>query len=352
MAQTAQEGRQVAADRLGDRKRQPGPCAIWQRIARSRLVRGGWLSRLARLVVTLFIVSVLTFFLINLLPGDPAVQILGPNNVTADGLRELREEMGLDEPVIVRYGTWLAGAVTGDLGQSFQSQQDVAAAIGQALPVTAELAIVTILIALAISIPLAMLAALRPGGWADSWITGGVLVGQAIPAFVTGLMFILVFAVWLGILPASGWVPITEGIGGNLRHIFLPGLCLALIEVTGYTRVLRSDMVTTLEQDYIALARSKGLTGGRVLFRHALRPSTLPLVTLVGVNVAGLLGGAIVVENVFALPGIGRLLISAIHERDYIMVQGIVLFVTVVYVVINALVDLFYRVLDPRIGRQ
>jgi len=307
------------------------------------------LRKLPWLVGTLFAVSVLTFMLVSLLPGDPAVQILGTQGVSPEAIQQLREEMGLDRPLPVRYLDWVSSALTGDLGRSPLTGQSVMDAIMTRLPVTLQLGGMAILIALVFAIPLAMLSAYYQGGVLDRIITGSSFTLMSIPAFMMAIFLILIFAVLLGWLPATGWVQFGVDPVANLRSALLPALSLAMVELALYTRLLRSDLIGTLQQDYITLARAKGVSTTRILTGHALRPSSFSLMTVVGLQLGGVISGAIIIEEIFALPGVGRLLYQSILQRDFLMVQGIVLFIATAYVLINFLVDLCYSLLDPRV---
>ena len=305
-----------------------------------------------RLVATLLVVSFLTFLLVNLLPGD-AINALIPIEAQQDQeyVAQVRAEWGLDDPMLVRYGKWLGDAVRGDLGDSIVTSRAVSSEIVHRIPVTGELMIVTVIFSVLLAVPLGVMSAYREGSRLDQIISGGAQFALSVPGFVAGLLFIYVFAMKLGWFPATGWTRISNSISGNLMTVTLPALSLSVIEVAVYTRVVRSDLVTTLKEDYILSARSKGLKDGFILFRHALRPSSLTLITVVGLNIGLLLGGTVVVEFLFALPGLGKRLLDAIFQRDFMMVQGITVFVAMVYVVVNTLVDLVYLVFDPRIRK-
>jgi|TARA_Y100000310_G_scaffold345135_1_gene462096 peptide/nickel transport system permease protein len=309
-------------------------------------------TRLVRLVATLLAVSFLTFLLVNLLPGD-AINALIPIEAQQDQeyVAQVRAEWGLDDPMLVRYGKWLGDAVRGDLGDSIVTSRAVSSEIAHRIPVTGELMIVTVIFSVLLAVPLGVMSAYREGSRLDQFISGGAQFALSVPGFVAGLLFIYVFAMKLGWFPATGWTRISNSISGNLMTVTLPALSLSVIEVAVYTRVVRSDLVTTLKEDYILSARSKGLKDGFILFRHALRPSSLTLITVVGLNIGLLLGGTVVVEFLFALPGLGKRLLDAIFQRDFMMVQGITVFVAMVYVVVNTLVDLVYLVVDPRIRK-
>ncbi len=307
------------------------------------------LGRIPQLILTLLAVSFLTFMLLSLIPGDPVLSILGTDNITEEMIQQKREELGLNDPLPVRYASWLGDAVRGDFGRSQRTQQPVMDAIKERLPVTVEIGLLALTGALLITIPLGSYTAFRANGIADRVTTTVSFALRSVPGFVLALLMIYIFAVWLRLLPATGWTRLTVDPVRNLRSALMPALVLGLAEVTAYTRVLRSDMIATLQQDFIIMAKAKGLPNWRILFKHALRPSMFSLMTVVGLNIAALVGGALIVETIFALPGIGRLLVDSIYQRDLVMVQGVVLFIASSYVIVNFLVDTLYTVLDPRI---
>jgi peptide/nickel transport system permease protein len=304
--------------------------------------------RLLYLVPVLVAVSLLTFLIASLLPGDLAYVILG-DQATPDKVAALRHDMGLDQPIWWRYLSWLSHVLQGDFGRSFRTGQTVLQAVAERLPVSIELMLLAELAALAIGIPLAIACAVRSGSAFDRFMTGSAFGMLSVPAFLSAILLIYLFAVELRWLPATGYVAFAEDPIGNLRCFVLPALTLALGEWPVLMRVLRSDMIATLQEDYIAMARAKGLKPSRILLVHALKPSSLTLVTVTGINIGRLIGGTVIVESIFALPGIGRLLLGAIFTRDLVILQGTVLFVALGYVLINFIVDLLYAVLDPRI---
>jgi peptide/nickel transport system permease protein len=308
------------------------------------------LRRLPSLLATLFAVSLLTFLMTSLLPGDPALQILGAENATPEAIKAVRTDLGLDDPLPVRYLHWIGDALTGDFGRSYRTNEPVSSAIAERLPVTAEIGILAIVIALAIAIPVGMLSAYRAGTRTDKLISSTSFGLLAVPNFMVAILLILVFAVWLGVLPATGWVNFTDNPVQNLRSALLPALSLAVAEMAVYTRLLRTDMIATLQQDFVTMARVKGVSNRRILFRHALRPSSFSLMTVAGVQVGAIIGGSVVIETLFAVPGIGRLLLEAVLVRDLLMVQGVALVIAVSYVVVNFTVDILYSYLDPRIS--
>jgi peptide/nickel transport system permease protein len=309
----------------------------------------GFLARrLVYLVPVLLAVSLLTFLIASLLPGDLAYVILG-DQATPEKVAALRHDMGLDQPLWWRYLGWLGHVLEGDLGRSFRTGQTVLQAVAERLPVSIELMLLAEGIGLLVGVPLAIACAARAGGAFDRVVTGTAFGMLSVPTFLSAILLIYLFAVELHLLPATGYVPFAEDPLANLRFFILPALTLGLAEWPTIMRVLRSDMIATLQEDYVALARAKGLRPLRILFVHALKPSSLTLVTVTGINIGRLIGGAVIVEQVFALPGIGRLIVGAIYTRDLVILQGAVLLVAVGFVVVNVIVDMLYAVLDPRI---
>jgi peptide/nickel transport system permease protein len=304
--------------------------------------------RLVYLLPVLLAVTLLTFLVASLLPGDLASTILG-DQATPEKVAALRAQMGLDLPIWQRYGIWLWDVLHGNLGRSFRTGETVWAAVTDRLPVSLELMVITVVLALAIAIPLAIFCAVKSGTAVDRVFTGLAFGQQSLPPFMVAILLIYLFAVELNWLPATGWVPFAEDPVGNLRSFILPALTLAFAEWPVLMRVLRSDRIATLQEDYIAMAKAKGLRPARILLVHALKPSSLTLVTVAGINIGRLIGGALIVETIFALPGIGWLLVGAIYARDFIILQGVVLFVAAGFVMVNFIVDMLYAVLDPRI---
>lgn len=311
--------------------------------------------RLVRLVATVFAVTFLTFSLTSLLPGDPVDAILGTEGARDQATVErITEELGLDDPFLVRYTRWLGDAVTGDLGQSYITDQEIIQVIKDRLPVTAQLAIMAIVLALIFAVPIGIIGAYREGRWQDKSTSAAMQVALSVPNFVTGIFLSYFFAVQLQWLPSSNWSRLTDdaGIRANLERAILPAVALALTQMAIFSRLVRSDMVQTLKEDYVLAARAKGLSDRFILARHALRPSSLSLVTIVGINFGALLGGTVIIETLFAIPGLGQRLINAIFQRDILVIQGITVFIATIYVLINTLVDLLYTVIDPRIRRS
>lgn len=318
--------------------------------ARSRAIGRVVGVRLMRLAVTLLIISLLTFLLLSLVPGDPAISILGFLYATPANIARLHRELGLNQPLPERYLTWLWHVLHGNWGQSYDLHESVMSAIGSHLPVTAELVVVAELLAIVIATLVAVLSAEYNGSLFDRFASVTSFGLIAVPSFVLGIFLIFLVAVKTnGLLAATGFVPLSQGLGPNMRSLVLPALTLAAPSGAVYARVLRSELLNTLRQDYLTFAAAKGLSRMRIMFRHALRPSSLPVVTLIGIDFGVLIGGAFVVEQLFSLPGIGDLLIQSIYRKDYLLVQGIVLLITLIYVVINFGVDVIYGIIDPRV---
>ena len=308
--------------------------------------------RLLLLVPVLFLVSLGTFQLITLVPGNPEVEILGANASSEDYVR-VRSELGLDKPWLQRYGSWLGDAVRGDLGKNvLPPVESVKAKLMRAFPVSLELAALAIGFALIVSIPAAMVAAYRPGSAFDRAISSTAFAFISVPSFLLGILLKLAFALNWHLLPDSLWVRPTEGgLWENIRHAVLPVLSIALVEVAVFTRLLRNDLMATLQDDFILAARAKGMTPRHIMTREALRPSSFSLITLAGVSLGRLIGGTVIVELLFGLPGVGAVVVAAAGKKDYPLVQGGVLIIACAYVLINVVIDISYAILDPRIRR-
>ena len=304
--------------------------------------------RLAHVVPVLFLVSLATMLMVDLSPGDPAYAILG-ENATPEQVALINEELGLDDPLFVRWADWAGDTVRGDLGTSVRTGQSVGDALRERLPATLELTALALLIGLLVAIPMGIYAAYRADGWFDraSGLVTSLLISS--PAFLTAVLLSYFFAVKFQIFPVTGWVPLSDSVSENLKSAFLPALTLALGEIAVFARLVRADMIATLQDNFILTARAKGLPNRYILLRHAFRPSSFSLLTLSGLSLGRLIGGAVIVENVFAIPGVGSLLVQAILAGDLVMVQGVVLFVALVYVLINTFIDLAYGFLDPRV---
>lgn len=306
-------------------------------------------QRLLLLIPVLLGVTFLSSAILNLLPGDTAAELLG-TNATPQSLHELTIKLHLNQPFLVRYWTWLDGLLHGNLGHSLASNQSVGRLLWTHLPVTFELLAYAFIVAIITSVPVALLAARRPGGVTDRAITVLAMSGLSIAPFVFGIFLILVFADIWSVFPALGWVPISAGLGSNLRTLTLPAWSLGVPLACFYTRMLRADIVEQMQrEEYIVTARSKGLSRTTILVRHALRNSLLGLVTVIGLNVGALIGGTVLIESIFSLPGIGNQLLGAIQQRDVPIVEGTILIFAVIVVLANLVTDLLLGVLDPRI---
>jgi peptide/nickel transport system permease protein len=306
-------------------------------------------KRLLMAIPIMLGVTVLTFWVLSLIPGNAAQQLLGPEATPAD-IALLEEQLGLNQSGVSRYLDWLGGAVTGDLGNSIVSRQPVSDILADRLPVTGELVLLAFVVSLALAIPVALLAAHRPNGVFDRISMGISTLGLSVANYVLALILVLVFAVLLGVLPAIGYVPLSEGLWANLKPMILPSAAIGLPLFCFYTRFLRGDLVDQMQQEeYITTARAKGIGSWQVLLRHAFRNSSFGLITVVGLNLGALIGGTVIIEQIFALPGLGQMLLQAINTRDFVVVQAAVVIFALVAVVANLVVDLLYAVLDPRI---
>ncbi|MCO8128800.1 ABC transporter permease [Acidimicrobiia bacterium EGI L10123] len=307
------------------------------------------LRKLGQLALVLFLVTLFTALLVSLLPGDPA-EVIIPFGDESD--REaLREELNLDDPLPVRYVAWLGDFVTGDMGNYYRQSitEPVADRVTQAAPVSLLLMLYAQVLALVIAIPLGVITAQRAGSFFDKFTNTTAFGILAIPNFVLALVLSYVVGVELGWLPPQGYVRFSNDIGEHFRSMILPSISLAAGQVAVYMRLLRTDMVATLQEDFILMAKAKGLSNKRVLWRHALRPSSLTLLTVAGLNVGTLVGGALIIEIIFTLPGMGVLIFQAISERQYVAIQSLVALIAVGYVLVNVFVDMLYAALDPRI---
>ncbi|WP_443208832.1 ABC transporter permease [Rhodococcus rhodochrous] len=309
------------------------------------------IDKLIELVVVLFIVSLGTFALVSFIPGDPSVAILGEGHAPEDYAR-VRAEMGLDDSFSTRYWHWLSGALQGDLGTSMVPPQGpVIDSIGEAMPVSLQLALMGLVIAIVVAVPLAVYSARHQGNWIDRAIGAGTFGVLSIPSFLSGLLLIMLAVNHLGWFPRSQWVRISEGLGQNLYHAILPAIAISLLEMAMFTRILRSDLVMTLGEKFILVAKAKGMSNTRLLFSDALRPSSFSLITMLGVVLGSMIGSTVIVETLFSLPGMGSLIVRAAQQGDMPMVQGAVLVIAVIYVVANGVIDIAYGYLDPRSRR-
>ena len=304
--------------------------------------------RLLATIPLLFLVSLVVFALVHALPGDPAVLFLG-EEADPETLARFRVRLGLDRPLVAQYAAWLGRALRGDLGRSLRTNQPVAEAILERLPVTLELLVAALSVSLALAIPMGIVSAVKRNSGVDLVSTVFALVGFAMPGFWLGIILIYVFALLLRWLPPSGWVPLPASVPQNLLSLVLPAFTLGTALAALVTRQLRSGMLEVLRQDYVRTAQAKGLSERQVVGKHALKNALISVVTVVGLQLGGLLGNTIITETLFALPGVGRLMIDSIFSRDFFVVQGVILFLAVGYVLSNLLVDVLYSYLDPRI---
>lgn len=306
------------------------------------------IKRFVQLLEVLLIMSVVIFLLIYLIPGDPARVILG-DGATPQAVTSLRTSMGLNLPLPVQYVKWLAGVFTGNLGHSYFFKESVTAILLSRIGPTLEIAVLALLIALLISVPLGIHAAIRRGRVADKTLTAVALVGVAIPGFVLSLLLIQVFAVNLGWLPASGYQEVSAGLWQNLRSIILPAFALGIVQASVIGRITRAAVADVVGSPYIRTAVAKGASQSRVTYGHVLRNALMPILTICAQSFGGLVAGAAIVETIFDIPGIGQLLVSAIDRRDYQVIQGVVLVTALMYVLLNLVVDLLYTAIDPRV---
>ncbi len=306
------------------------------------------LKRIASTIPVLLIVAVLVFLLLRLTPGDPAAIIAG-DAASPENILRIREILGLEKPLPVQFGIWLMNLLQGDLGESYYFKMKVTSLIAQRLEPTIMLALVTIVITVLIAVPLGVIAAWRHGGWLDRMLMGFSVMGFSVPVFVLGYLLIWLVSIRLGWLPVQGYRSVAEGFGPFIQHLILPSITLSVIYIALIARVTRAAVSETLTEDYVRTARAKGLPELQVLMRHALANAAVPIVTVIGIGIALLIGGVVVTESVYAIPGLGRLTVDAVLARDFPTIQGVILLFSFVYVMINLLVDLSYVFFDPRI---
>jgi len=304
--------------------------------------------RVLATIPVMVVVAVFVFALLHLSPGDPAAIIAGDNATSAD-IARIRAKLGLDEPLLVQFGGWVWHLLHGDLGISIFTNLPVSALIVQRIGPTVSLTISTLLVSIVAAIPIGVLAAWKAGTWIDRSVMIFAVVGFSVPIFVLAYILIYALAIATNLLPVQGYVPPQDGLGPFLSHLVMPSLALGMTFTALIARITRASMLDVLAQDYIRTAHAKGLSNERVLLRHALKNAAVPIATIIGIGVALLIGGVVVTETVFAIPGLGRLTVDAILRRDYPIIQGIILIFSAAYVVVNLLVDLSYAILDPRI---
>ena len=308
------------------------------------------IRRLVMMVPVMLLVSMIAFSIILLLPGDPAMAILGPERARDTQVYQaLRQELGLDKSIPLQYLSWLGKIVTGDLGTSARNQQPVTALLAQSIGPTLQLALTAMLIALVIAVPIGIISAVKPGSWADTIGTVFALSGVAIPNFILGILLILLFSLALRMLPAGGYVSPTANLGESLKLMLLPAFALGAGLSAVLMRQIRSAMLEVMSQDYVTTARSKGIDERSVVTRHALKNALIPVITVVGVQIGRLMGGTVVIETIFSVPGMGKLAVSSIFFRDFPVVQAVVLILGTAVLFSNLIADLLYGVVDPRV---
>lgn len=306
------------------------------------------IRRLFATIVVMAVVAFVVFLLLYLTPGDPAA-ILAGDAATVDDIKRVREKLGLDQPFIIRFGEWAWALLRGDLGISIFTNLPVTQLIGQRIEPTISLTLCTLIVAVLVAVPMGVIAAAKAGTWIDRSVMGFTVLGFSLPVFVLAYILIMVFSIELDWLPVQGYRPISEGFWEWLRHLILPSTALGTVYMALIARITRASMLDVLAQDYIRTAQAKGLAPDAVLVGHALKNAAVPIITIIGIGIALLIGGAIVTETVFAIPGIGRLTVDAILRRDYPIIQGVILIFSGAYVLINLAVDLSYMFFDPRI---
>lgn len=310
-----------------------------------------WGFVIRRILATIPILLLVAFFIFSLLyvaGGDPSL-VLGGDNATPEQLETIRRDLGLDRPLLVRFIIWLAGIAQGDLGTSLLTHLPVTTLIGQRMEATLSLTLCSLILSAGIAVPLGVMAAWRPGSYFDRAVNFAAVAGFSIPVFVLSYALIYLFALELRWLPVQGFVSISQGFWPFLRTMLLPSMALSLVFVGWIGRVTRDSTADVIRQDYVRTAMAKGASSGRVLWRHVMKNAAVPIVTVVGMAFASLMGGVVVTESVFAIPGLGRLTVDAIGQRDYPIIQGVVLLLSFIYILVNLLVDLSYALFDPRI---
>jgi peptide/nickel transport system permease protein len=304
--------------------------------------------RLFQTIVILFIVSILVFSLMHMLPGDPVSIMLG-DNATQEEVEHLRQELGLDKPLPLQYANWIGDLLRGDLGESISLNEDVNELMKQRLPVSFHIGTMAFILAMIIGIPAGVIAAVKRGGWLDSLITVTANLGMAVPIFWLGILGIYLFSLQLGWLPVQGYTSPSEDFWKSLHQSIMPVVLLSLVSLAQLARQTRSSMLEVIRQDYIRTARAKGLKENHVIMKHALRNALIPVITLLGMGLANLVGGSVFIEQVFNIPGMGRLMVQSIFGKDYIVVQSVVIIIATVVAFANLLVDIAYGFVDPRI---
>ena len=306
------------------------------------------LRRLLATIPVMLVVAVFVFLMLRLTPADPAAIIAG-DNANSEQVADIRAKLGLDQPIFTQFFIWMGKILHGDFGESFFFKKTVADLISDRIEATLSLSFFTIVLAVLIAVPLGVLAAAKHGSWIDRLVMGFSVLGFSVPVFVIGYLLIYVFAIELNWLPVQGYQRLSLGMWGWFQRLILPSLTLAVVYIALIARMTRTSMLEVLSEDYVRTARAKGQIERKVLFRHALRNAAVPIVTVIGLGVALLIGGVVVTESVYTIPGLGRLTVDAVLARDFPVIQAVILLFSLVYVVINLIVDLIYTVLDPRI---
>ena len=309
------------------------------------------LKRIFQLIPVLLITMSMTFVITRVLPGNPAVSILGPQ-ATAEDIAKLEEEMGLHDPMPVQYINYMKRILTGDLGTSYRYNRPVADLIFEKLPNTLQIALASLIIALLIGVPVGIISAVKQYSVFDYISMIAALIGVSMPSFWLGLMLVLIFSVNLGWFPTMGMGAISNGIGDVISHLFLPSLCLSFGSMANFARISRSSMLEVIDQDYMKAVRAKGIRENVVIIKHGLKNALPPIVTVLGMRIAALMTGAIMIETIFAWPGLGRLIVDAINNNDFEMIQGTVLFMAILYVTVNLVVDIIYLYINPKVSYE
>ena len=306
------------------------------------------IKRIAATIPVMAVVALFVFLMLRLSPGDPAAVIAG-DYASPEDIAKIRTQLGLDQPIIVQCSTWIWSLMQGNLGISIFSNLPVTKLIAQRLEPTLMLSLTTLIFAVVVAVPMGVIAAWKAGTWVDRLIMIFAVFGFSVPVFVLGYMMIFSFSMELGILPVQGYKSPFDDFWQFVRHITLPTITLSVIYIALIARITRASMLEVLEEDYIRTARAKGQTESRVLISHALKNASIPIVTIIGIGIALLIGGVVVTESVYNIPGLGRLVVDAILKRDYPIIQGLILMFSFVYIIINLLIDIVYTILDPRI---
>ena len=309
------------------------------------------LKRIFQLIPVLLITMSMTFVITRVLPGNPAVSILGPQ-ATAEDIAKMEEEMGLHDPMPVQYINYMKRILTGDLGTSYRYNRPVADLIFEKLPNTLQIALASLIIALLIGVPVGIISAVKQYSVFDYISMIAALIGVSMPSFWLGLMLVLIFSVNLGWFPTMGMGAISNGIGDVISHLFLPSLCLSFGSMANFARISRSSMLEVIDQDYMKAVRAKGIRENVVIIKHGLKNALPPIVTVLGMRIAALMTGAIMIETIFSWPGIGRLIVDAINNNDFEMIQGTVLFMAILYVTVNLVVDIIYLYINPEVSYE